>query len=67
MRRKEKTIMKVKDFINNPLVKKGLGIAGAVMMGIITMGDALASQRKEREYEEMKKIVSELRKQNGEG
>ena len=59
--------MKVKDFVNNPLFKKGLSIAGAIMMGIITMSDALANQKKEREYEEMKKIVSELRKQNGEG
>lgn len=59
--------MKAKDFVNNPLFKKGLGIAGAVMMGIVTMSDALANQRKEREYEEMKKIVSELQKKNGEG
>ena len=46
--------------MNNSTLKKGLGIVSAVIMGIITVSNALSDQKKEQEFEDMKKALSEL-------
>lgn len=48
------------DIIKNPAFKKGLGVTMAILAGIATVSDTLSSQKKEREFEKMKKIVNEL-------
>lgn len=53
--------MKVKDLMNNPGLKKGFGIASAIVMGVITISDALSEQKKDQEFEEMKKDIEELK------
>ena len=52
--------------LGNPLVKKGFGIASAVVMGIVAVSNALSDQKKAAEFEDMKKTLSELQKQMGE-
>ena len=52
--------------INSPVVKKVLGIASAVVMGVVTVTNALSEQKKNQEFEEMKKTLSELQ-ENKEG
>lgn len=46
--------------LNGPVAKKVLGIAGAVVMGLVTVSNALAEQKKAQEFEDMKKTLSEL-------
>ena len=41
-------------------LKKVAGIASAVMMGIVTISNALADQKREQEFEDMKKTLSDL-------
>ena len=53
--------MKKIDFKNLNLTK-GLGIATAVAMGISALVGSLNDQKKEREFEEMKKALAELSK-----
>ena len=55
-----KEMVKVKFDINSPVVKKVLGVASAVVMGIVTVTNALSEQKKDQEFEEMKKTLSEL-------
>ena len=50
------------NFIKNPGFQKGLGIAAAIFAGIGAVSSALSDQKKEREFEELKKTVSELQK-----
>ena len=57
-----KEMVKVKFDINSPVAKKVLGIASAVVMGIVTVTNALSEQKKNQEFEEMKKTLSELQK-----
>lgn len=40
--------------------KKILGIASAVVMGTVTVINALSDQKKAQEFEDMKKTLSEL-------
>lgn len=54
--------MKFNEFINNPILKKGLGYAGIVVAGAVAMVNAVADQQKDKEFEELKKTVSELQK-----
>ena len=49
-------------FIGNPIFKKGLGVASIVVSGVTAVIGALADQRKAREFEEIKRVVSELQK-----
>lgn len=55
--------MKLKklDF-DNPGFKKALGIGSAIVMGIVAVANTLSDQKKEQEFEEMKKVLSELKK-----
>ena len=46
--------------LGNPVVKKVLGISMAVFSGIVTVAGALADQKREQEFEALKKTVSEL-------
>ena len=48
------------NFFNNPGFQKGLGIAAAIFAGITAVSSALSEQKKEQEFEELKKTVSEL-------
>ena len=47
---------------NNPGFQKGLGIAAAIFAGLGAISSTLSDQKKEREFEELKKTVSELQK-----
>lgn len=46
--------------LNNPTVKKVCGIVSAVVVGAIATVNALADQKKAQEFEDMKKVLSEL-------
>lgn len=48
------------NIIKNPALKKGLGVAAAIFTGIVAVGNALSDQKKEQEFEEMKKALAEL-------
>lgn len=52
--------MKIVDFINSPGFKKGAGIATIIFAGISAVASAVTDQRKEQEFEDLKKAVSEL-------
>ena len=49
--------------LNNPTLKKGLSIASVAFAGIVAVANALSDQQKEREFENLKKAVSELQNQ----
>ena len=49
-------------FLNNPGFQKGLGIAAAIFAGLGAISSTLSDQKKEREFEELKKTASELQK-----
>lgn len=53
--------MVVKFDIKSPIVKKGLGIASALVMGVVAVSNALSDQKREKEFEDMKKAISELK------
>lgn len=42
-------------------VKKIIGIAGVVVAGVSAVFGALNDQKKEREFEDLKKVVAELK------
>ena len=46
--------------LNSPALKKGMGIASALFMGVVAVASALSDQQKDREFEEMKKTLAEL-------
>lgn len=50
------------DIIKNPVFKKGLGIISVAFAGIAAVSSALSDQKREQEFEELKKTVSELSK-----
>lgn len=52
--------MKIKDIINSPGLKKGVGIASVIFAGVAAISNALTDQKKEQEFEDLKKAVSEL-------
>ena len=54
--------MKINNLIKNPVFKKGIGIASAVIAGIIAMSDTITEQKRDEEFEEMKKQIEELQK-----
>ena len=45
--------------------KKLLGIGTAIVMGVVTVASALADQKKDQEFEEMKKTLSALSSSKG--
>ena len=56
-----KGVIVVKFDIKSPIVKKGLGIASALVMGVVAVSNALSDQKREKEFEDMKKAISELK------
>ena len=54
--------MRINNLIKSPVFKKGIGIASAVIAGVITMSDTIAEQKRDDEFEEMKKQIAELQK-----
>lgn len=44
----------------NPAFKKGLGIVSVAIAGVAAISEALSNQKKEQEFEAMKKAISEL-------
>ena len=49
--------------LKNPALKKGLGIASIVFSGLVAVVGAIADQKQAQEFEDMKKVVSELQNQ----
>ena len=47
------------EFINNPIVRKGLGIVSVIFTGISAVSGVLSEQKKNKEFEEMKKTLNE--------
>lgn len=56
--------MNFKGIINSPILKTVGKYAGVVVTGVLAITGALADQKKEKEFEELKKTVSELQKKN---
>ena len=54
--------MRINNLIKSPVFKKGIGIASAVIAGIIAMSDTITEQKRDEEFEEMKKQIKELQK-----
>lgn len=54
--------MRINNLIKSPAFKKGIGIASAVIAGVIAMSDTIAEQKRDDEFEEMKKQIEELKK-----
>ena len=50
------------DIIKNPAFKKGLGIISVAFAGITAVSSALSDKKRDQEFEELKKAVSELSK-----
>lgn len=49
------------DFVKKPGFQKGLGIAAAaVVAGISAISSTLSEQKKEQEFEDLKKAVNDL-------
>lgn len=56
--------MKANFNINGDVVKKVAGVASAIVMGVVTVANALSDQKKAAEFEQMKKTLEELTKPN---
>lgn len=52
--------MKFKEFIESDGLKKGIGIASALVMAGVAFANALSDQKKAQEFEDLKKAVAEL-------
>lgn len=48
------------DFIKKPAIKKGLGIASVLFTGLVAVSGAISDRKKEQEFEDLKKAVSDL-------
>lgn len=46
--------------MDNPMLKKGLGVASVVFAAIVAASNAMSEQKKDREFESMKKALEEL-------
>lgn len=56
--------MNFKDIINSPILKTVGKYAGVAITAVVAVSGALSDQKKEKEFEELKKTVSELQKKN---
>lgn len=54
--------MKLKDIINNPVLKSVAKYAGVAVAGIAAVSGALSDQKREKEFEDLKKQVADLQK-----
>lgn len=52
--------MKFKDIINSPVLKSVAKYAGVAVTAVVAISGALADQKKEQEFEELKKKVDDL-------
>ena len=50
--------------LNSSAFKKAAGVASALVMGVVAVSNALADQKKEQEFEDMKKTLAELKKES---
>lgn len=50
--------------INGDALKKGLGVLSVIAAGAVAVANALSDQKKEAEFEGLKKAVEELQNQN---
>ena len=48
------------DFVKKPGFQKGLGIAAAIVAGISAIRSTLSEQKKDQEFEDLKKAVNDL-------
>lgn len=48
------------EFLNDPKLKKAVNVAAALVAGLVAVSNAFADQKKEREFEELKKAVADL-------
>lgn len=55
--------MKINDLIQNPALRKGIGVASTLIACIAAVGEVISNQKKEEEFEEMKKQIAELQTQ----
>ena len=53
--------MNFKEFIGSPAFKKGMSTVGIAFTGLTAVASALAEQKKDAEFEELKKTVAELK------
>ena len=56
--------MKFNDLIQNQALRKGIGVASTLIACIAAVGEVINAEKKEREFEEMKKQIEELRKED---
>ncbi len=56
--------MKINNLIKSPLFKKSIAIVMAIGAGIVATADAIAEQKRDEEFEELKQTVSELQNQD---
>lgn len=54
--------MKKPDFIKNLDSKTVIGVAGAVVAAVVTFVGSMSDQKRDKEFEEMKKSIAELKK-----
>lgn len=54
--------MKIKDVFNSPILKSVAKYAGVAVAGIAAVSGALSDQKREREFEDLKKQVADLQK-----
>lgn len=52
--------MKIKDIINNPILKSVGKYAGLAVTAVVAVSGALADQKREKEFEDLKKTVADL-------
>lgn len=46
--------------VNTDLLKKGLGVLSVIAAGAVAVANAISDQKKEAEFEGMKKAIEEL-------
>jgi hypothetical protein len=64
MTKGERKKMKINNLIKSPLFKKSIAIVMAIGAGIAATADAIAEQKRDEEFEELKQTVSELQNQD---
>lgn len=55
--------MKFNEMIQNQTLRKGIGVASTLIACIAAVGEVISNQKKEEEFEEMKKQLAELQEQ----
>lgn len=56
----------LKEIIKSPALKKGMGVASVIFTGVVAIAGAIADQQREREFEDLKKDIAELKSERGE-